>query len=127
MLAEALSQILAPFLNKEKMLNSFNFLLRSCFEFEFHRLCLFRSILTGEIVKLHIAIGAKSKTKRYIPFTRLNSSIKVVSSCNWEGVETATIYYKMYTILIGNRHSSSSSVAVLNLVATKAFTSQTVT
>ena len=26
-----------------------NFLLRSCFEFEFLRLCLFRSILTGEI------------------------------------------------------------------------------
>ena len=42
-----------------------NFLLRSCFEFEFHRLCLFRSILTGEIVKLHIGIGAKSNTKIY--------------------------------------------------------------
>ena len=43
-----------------------NFLLRSLsFEFEFHRLCLFRSILTGEIVKLHIVIGAKSKTKIY--------------------------------------------------------------
>ena len=42
-----------------------NFLLRSCFEFEFHRLCLFRSILTGEIVKSHIVIGANSKTKIY--------------------------------------------------------------
>ena len=34
-------------------------------DFEFHRLCLFRSKLTGEIIKLHIVIGAKSKTKRY--------------------------------------------------------------
>ena len=56
-LAEALSQILALFLNKEKLLNFLNFLLRIFFEFEFHRLCLFGS---GEIVKLHIVIGAKS-------------------------------------------------------------------
>ena len=42
-----------------------DFLLHSCIEFEFHRHCLFRSISTGEIVKLHIVIGTKSNTKKH--------------------------------------------------------------
>ena len=69
----------------------------------------FPPILTGEIVELYIVIGAKSKTKRY----RFYHS----QGCSWAGVETATIDYEMYTILISNRYSSS--VAVLKLVATK--------
>ena len=61
MLAEALSQILALFLNPEKMLKKLTFHCAVVLSLSFTDF----AFLTGEIVKLHIVIGAKSKTKRY--------------------------------------------------------------
>ena len=53
---------------------------------------------------------------------RVTSSISIDLLLIWQlfnNLCAAANDYKMYTILMGNRYSSSSSVAVLNLVATK--------